>query len=108
MPKQWLDDVFEFAIIPDRMIYLDVNVEHLLPRVLSSRQLDHWESGEDYLRGADLHNNFINYQEALLNVFRELAEEHGFVVVDARRSVGEVFETLRAEVQTTVAAMDRH
>ena len=108
VPKQWLDDVFEFAIIPDRVIYLDVDVEHLLPRVLSSRQLDHWESGEDYLHGADLHDNFINYQGALLNVFRELAEEHGFVVVDARRSVGEVFETLRTEVQTTVADMDRH
>ena len=30
VPKQWLDDVFEFAIISDRVIYLDVDVEHLL------------------------------------------------------------------------------
>ena len=43
VPARWLDDVFEFAAIPDRVLYLDVDVEQLLPRVLAVRQLDHWE-----------------------------------------------------------------
>ena len=54
VPSQWLSDVLEFALVPDKVLYLDVDVENLLPRVLSVRQLDHWESGEDFLRGPDL------------------------------------------------------
>ncbi len=105
VPARWLDDVFEFAIVPDRVFYLDVDVQHLLPRVLASRQLDHWESGEDYLRGPDLLDNFINYQSALLDVFRELAQQHDFVTVDARASVREVFETLQDGIRQTLVGM---
>jgi dTMP kinase len=105
LPRQWLDDVFEFAIVPDRVFYLDLNVEQLLPRVLASRQLDHWESGEDFLRGPDLLDNFIRYQSALIDVFRELAEEHGFVTVDGSGSVREVFETLQEGMMQTLVGM---
>ena len=107
VPARWLDDVFEFAIIPDQVFYLDIDVQHLLPRVLASRELDHWESGEDYLRGKDLHENFIQYQGALISEFRYLAQQHDFETVDARRSLREVFETLQAGVATVVKGMER-
>ena len=105
VPARWLNDLFEFAVVPDRVLYLDVDVEHLLPRVLSVRQLDHWESGEDFLHGPDLHDNFIRYQGALINEFRNLAREHNFVTVDARGSVGDVFQALQAEVRDALAGM---
>ena len=107
VPARWLDDVFEFAIIPDQVFYLDIDVQHLLPRVLASRELDHWESGEDYLRGKDLHENFIQYQSALISEFRYLAQQHDFETVDARRSLREVFETLQVGVATVVKGMER-
>ena len=85
VPTGWLKtNVFEFALVPDRVLFLDVDVEHLLPRVLSVRQLDHWESGEDFLRGPDLYDNFIRYQGALIEEFRSLAKQHDFVTVDGR------------------------
>lgn len=102
---RWLNDVFEFAVVPDLVLYLDVDVEHLVPRVLSVRQLDHWESGEDFLRGPDLYENFIQYQSALIDEFRELAKEHQFVTVDGRGSVGDVFEALRTEVRKALEGM---
>ena len=102
---RWLNDVFEFAVVPDIVLYLDVDVEHLVPRVLSVRQLDHWESGEDFLRGPDLYQNFIQYQSALIDEFRELAKEHQFVTVDGRGSVGDVFEALQTEVRKALAGM---
>ena len=102
---RWLNDVFEFAVVPDIVLYLDVDVEHLVPRVLSVRQLDHWESGEDFLRGPDLYENFIQYQSALIDEFRELAKEHQFVTVDARGSVGDVFEALQTEVRKALEGM---
>ncbi|MCY4556094.1 MAG: thymidylate kinase [Chloroflexi bacterium] len=102
---RWLNDVFEFAVVPDIVLYLDVDVEHLVPRVLSVRQLDHWESGEDFLRGPDLYENFITYQSALIDEFRELAKEHRFVTVDGRGSVGDVFEALQTEVRKALEGM---
>ena len=105
VPAKWLSDVFEFAVVPDRVLYLDVDVEHLLPRVLSVRQMDHWESGEDFLRGPDLYDNFIFYQNSLLREFRSLAEEHNFVTIDARGSVGEVFHGLQVEVKEALKGM---
>ncbi|MYC37495.1 MAG: thymidylate kinase [Chloroflexi bacterium] len=105
VPTGWLDDVFEFALVPDRVLFLDVDVEHLLPRVLSVRQLDHWESGEDFLRGPDLYDNFIRYQGALIEEFRSLAKQHEFVTVDGRGSVGDVFRMLQAEVRDALKDM---
>jgi dTMP kinase len=102
---RWLNDVFEFAVVPDLVLYLDVDVEHLVPRVLSVRQLDHWESGEDFLRGPDLYDNFIRYQSALIQEFRNLAEQHNFVAIDARGSVGDVFQALQAEVREALKGM---
>ena len=105
VPSEWLNDVFEFAVVPDRVLYLDVDVDHLLPRVLSVRQLDHWESGEDFLRGPDLYDNFIRYQNALLQEFRGLAELHDFVTVDARGTVGEIFRRLQGEIREALDGM---
>ena len=105
VPSGWLDDVFEFALVPDRVLFLDVDVEHLLPRVLSVRQLDHWESGEDFLRGPDLYDNFIRYQGALIEEFRSLAKQHDFVTVDGRGSVGDVFRMLQREIREALKGM---
>ena len=105
VPARWLNDVFEFAVVPDRVLYLDVDVEHLLPRVLAVRQLDHWESGDDFLGGTDLYENFIRYQSALIDEFRELAREHNFVTVDARGSVSDVFQSLQTEVREALKGM---
>lgn len=105
VPSGWLNDVFEFALVPDRVLYLDVDVEHLLPRVLSVRQFDHWESGEDFLPGPDLYDNFIRYQGALIEEFRSLAKQHDFVTVDGRGSVGDVFRMLQREVREALKGM---
>lgn len=105
VPSKWLNDVLEFAIVPDKVLYLDVDVEHLLPRVLSVRQLDHWESGEDFLHGPDLYDNFTRYQGALLQEFRALANQYDFITVDARGTVGQVFRSLQTEVREALEGM---
>ncbi len=106
VPARWLDDVMEFAMVPDRILYLDIDVDHLLPRVFSSRELDHWESGEDFLREPDRHASFVRYQGALLEEFRELSRQYGFETIDARRSVREVFQALQQKIWSTVEGMD--
>ncbi len=103
--RRWIEDVFGFALIPDIVFYLDVDVEHLLPRVLSSTGFDYWESGQDFLRGNDVYKNFIRYQSKLLPEFKHLARQYNFNVIDARRNVLDIFTDLKAGIHAVVEDM---
>ena len=103
--SQWMEDLYGMALVPDCVVYLDIDVEQLLPRVLSSRGFDYWESGQDFLPGSDVYDNFVRYQHELLQEFRHLADRFGFHVVDARGSVGEIFRALRVEIEAVVRTM---
>ena len=105
VPLQWMEDLYGFALVPDRVFYLDIDVEHLLPRVLATTGFDHWESGQDFLAGGDVYETFVRYQGLLLAEFRELAERYSFTMVDARGPVQEVFDQLRDEVASVVRGM---
>jgi dTMP kinase len=105
VPPDWIERLYGFALVPDKVIYLDIGVPELLPRVLANRGLDYWESGQDYLRGDGLYDTFVEYQAVLLEEYRRLAEKHAFSVVDARGSVGDVFDALRQEVAGVVEGM---
>jgi dTMP kinase len=103
--QRWIEDVFGFALVPDIIFYLDIDVDHLLPRVLSSSGFDYWESGQDFLRGHDVYKNFIRYQSRLLPQFQRLAEKHDFKVIDARRGVLDIFGDLQSGIRDVVAGM---
>jgi dTMP kinase len=104
--EQWMEDLYGFALIPDLVIYLDIDVEHLIPRVLASTGFDYWESGQDFLPGQGLFENFVKYQEMLLEEFRQLAERHHFAVIDARGTVSEIHQALREKLESVVKGMD--
>jgi dTMP kinase len=103
--QKWLEDMYGFALVPDRVIYLDIDVEHLVPRVLATQGFDYWESGQDFLRGHDMFQNFVTYQRLLLAEFRRLADRYGFAVVDARGSAADIFRALKEEVGQVVRGM---
>jgi dTMP kinase len=102
---QWMEDLYGFALVPDRVIYLDIDVEHLLPRVVGSTGFDYWESGQDFLSSGSVYDSFVEYQRLLLPEFSFLADRHGFSVVDARGSVADVFRSVRAEVEEVIEDM---
>lgn len=103
--SRWMEDLYGFALVPDKVIYLDIDVTHLVPRTLASTGFDYWESGQDFLRGPGLYDTFVEYQTVLLQEFRRLAAKHDFSVVDARGSIDDVFEQLRDHVAGVVEGM---
>ncbi len=105
MHRDWLHKLYGFAIKPDLILYLDVSIDQLLPRVLASGGFDYWESGADLLHGDDLYEDFIRYQGSLLEEFRYMSDEYGFTVVDANRPIKAVFQELQAQVRTVVQEM---
>ena len=78
LSAEWVENLFGFALVPDLVVYLDIDIEHLVPRVLSTTGFDYWESGQDYLPSPDVYNNFVEHQTRLLAEFRRLATEHAF------------------------------
>lgn len=103
--RDWLSNLFGFALIPDRVFYLDIDVEQLAPRVLASTGFDYWESGQDHLRGWDVYGNFSRYQRKLLKEFRRMAPDYDFVTFDARRDIEEIFRDLKDGIEVVVEGM---
>lgn len=105
VPREWMQGVYGMALVPDRVIYLDIDVPTLTPRVLGSTGFDYWESGDDYLTQPDLYQKFVQYQTDLLAALRSLAEDYQCKVIDARGTVADVFAPLLVEVQEVICDM---
>ena len=103
MDPEWLREVYGFALKPDAIFYLRVNIDDLVTRVLQSGGFDYWESGMDLRMGEDLYESFIRYQKWLLAEFDKMVEPYGFGTIDASSSVEDVFKDLRARVDKVIA-----
>jgi dTMP kinase len=103
--RQWVTDIYQFAPRPHAVFYLKTDLRHLIPRVLAKRNFDYWESGMDFQEETDIFSSFVRYQERLLEAFDNLAREHDLKVVDASKSVVDVFLALRAGVHEVVMSM---
>jgi dTMP kinase len=95
---EWARKLYGFALKPDLVIYLKCDVPHLIERMVHGRGFDYWESGMDVRSADNLYDSFVVYQTRLIEQFDRMAEEYGFVVVDATRSIEEVFQDLQREI----------
>jgi len=105
MEGKWLHKLYGFALKPDLVLYLKVSMHHLVPRVLASGGFDYWESGMDYLNEDSMHDAFVKHQSALLKQFDTMADEYGFTVINANRSINDVFQDLQHRVKSVVEQM---
>jgi dTMP kinase len=98
--RQWLRNLYGFAIAPHLTFYLKVDVETLIGRVLGIRGMDFWESGMDMKLGDDIYDSFRAYQNKMLREFSSMSEEFHFRTIDARRSIDTIQEELRRQVSS--------
>lgn len=101
----WLRNIFGFALVPDAIYYLQADLAHLIPRVVNVRGFDYWESGADFLTGRDLYDSYLEYQTRLLAQFDAMANEFGFLRIDANRPIAAVFRSLRREIAKLAQGM---
>jgi len=97
--RKWIRDVFGFALVPDLVCYLRIDVETLALRVIETKAMNYWESGMDLRLGNDLYDSFKKYQSLLIEEFDKMAVEFKFEVVDARKSLEDIQEELRTKIQ---------
>lgn len=97
--RNWIRNVFGFAVVPDLVCYLRIDVDTLALRVIETKGMNYWESGMDLKLSADLYDSFKKYQGLLIEEFDKMAEEFGLYVVDARKPPEEIQEALRAKIE---------
>jgi len=105
--RQWLRNLYGFAIAPHMVFYLNIDVKTLIGRILASRGMDFWESGMDLKHGDDIYDSFRTYQIKLLKEYASMADEFHFRVVDARRTVDRIQEELRRQVGAFLEPADK-
>ena len=104
---QWIRDVFGFALIPDAVFYLKIDMPHLIPRLLNDRGFDYWESGMDFLRHQDYYESYIDYQSQLLAQFDSMGHEFSFHTIDATERIPKVFNAIKKDIEILIKDMKR-
>ncbi len=104
--RAWLRNLYGFAIAPHLVFYLKVDVNTLITRVLRGRGMDYWESGMDLKGGDDIYDSFRSYQNKLFREYNSMADEFQFRVIDARRSIDQIQEELRRQIQFFLTAAE--
>ena len=96
---QWTRTLFGMGLVPDLVLYLQIDVDGLVPRVLEGKGMDYWESGMHLALGNDIFDSFVRYQQQLIDEYDRMAEEFAFVMVDARPQIEIIQERLRDELR---------
>lgn len=99
----WIKQVYSFALKPDVVFHLRIEVEDLVPRVLVDGPFDYWESGMDVPMGEDLYESFVHYQRRIIQQLDDLATEYGFLTLDATRDVGDLSDELCERVEALLS-----
>lgn len=94
----WICEVYGFALKPDCVLYLRAGVDDLVSRMLQQGGFDYWESGMDIRLGDDMYESFVEYQQRIMGRFDKMAEDYGFRVIDASRSIEEIFADLKQQM----------
>ncbi len=89
--KDWIARMFSFALNPVRTFYLDVRFEDLLSRIQwksrDERYFDYYEAGMDLNLANRKKDSFVIYQKRLIEIYRQMAIEQEFEIVDAMKPI---------------------
>lgn len=97
--RQWVEDLYSFAVQPDITFYFQAPLEVSLQRILDGRpQLKHHEAGLDMGWSNDPYESFRIFQGKTREYYEEMAPRFGFVKVDAARDI----HTMQMEVRQIV------
>jgi dTMP kinase len=95
----WARKIYQFALVPDQVIYLRAEVSSLVTRIVHGRGFNYWESGMDVIKSDNLYDSFVEYQTRMIEQFDCLAKEFHFTTIDANHSIPEIFAELRHHIK---------
>jgi dTMP kinase len=86
--RQWVRDLYSFAVRPDLAVYFRVPIATALDRLLARRvKLKFYEAGMDLGLSANATDSFRLFQTRVLEEYDRIVPEHDLSVIDARGSI---------------------
>jgi len=103
--KQWVRDLYGFAVKPDLAVYFRVPIDVSLDRLLARRvKLKFYEAGMDMGWSTNPTESFRLFQSKVLEEYDSLVSEFGLTVIDASGSITEQQQRLRKIVSEKLEA----
>ena len=104
--RQWVRDLYSFAVRPDLSLYFRVPIEISIDRLTARRvKLKFYEAGMDMGWSTNPVESFRLFQGKVLEEYDQLVDEFGLQVVDASGSITDqqrlVRQLIAQHVQTT-------
>jgi dTMP kinase len=97
--RQWVRNLYNFAIRPNIAFYFRTPLEVALGRILGGRvALKYYEAGMDLALSRDVEESFRMFQGRILAEYEAMAEEMGFHIIDATQSIEDQQRQMRAIV----------
>jgi dTMP kinase len=87
--KEWVRNLYGFAIRPDGAFYFQVPVEISLARIANSRMPGFYESGMDIGLSPDPKESFQLFQTIIINEYDKMVSEFDFHTMPATRPIHE-------------------
>ena len=101
--RQWVRELYGFAVRPDLALYFRVPIEVSVDRLLARRvKLKFYEAGMDLGWSANPTESFRLFQSKVLEEYDRIVPEHDLKVVDARASITDQQRILRRLVAEKV------
>jgi dTMP kinase len=105
--RQWVRDLYGFAVKPDIALYFRVPIEVSLERLLVRRvKLKFYEAGMDMGWSADVNESFRLFQGKVLAEYDHLVDEFGLQVVDATGGIADQQRRVRKLVARELERID--
>ena len=94
--RQWVRDLYSFAVRPDLAVYFRVPIEVSLDRLLARRvKLKFYEAGMDMGWSQDAAESFRIFQSKVLAEYDDIVADHGLEVIDATEGITEQQQVFR-------------
>ena len=98
--REWVRQLYRFAVAPTLAFYFRVPLEISLQRILMGRnELKYYESGMDLGLSNDPLESFKLFQQRIVNEYEAMVDEFGLTIMDATLPIPEQQRLMRQLVQ---------
>lgn len=98
--REWLRQLYSFAVKPTLAFYFDVPLEEAIRRIeLGRTELKYYEAGLDLGLSADPAESFSLFQGMIKDEYDRMVDEFGLIRIDATESLVRQQQLMRSMVQ---------
>ena len=85
--KDWVRNMYGFAVKPDLTLYYSINAETSLERICANRTPSFYEAGMDLKLSNNPYKSYVIFQNMVNAEYIQMVDEFGLIKIDAQQSI---------------------